>query len=216
MPENKSTLPDHQIFKDERDLRIVSTATFVYAIGVCLWTALLVGIFTFGALSSTGFDAAAWPWLIVWALVYGVSGGLLALANFNSARAITDRRDAHLSFFVAGINMLMFPFGTLLSIYSWMVLSRLSVQRLYADPLVRPALPPSAEKNDKKSGAMKKSGSIKLVESSEPEQEPMPFHEAINYADSVEEAMWKKLEEEHRLKQAEAKDEGERPASTDQ
>jgi hypothetical protein len=63
----------------------------------------------------------------------------LSILKFISGNHIKKRRSRIFSMVVAGINCLEFPYGTLLSIFTFLVLSRNSVKKLYSEPGADPA-----------------------------------------------------------------------------
>lgn len=64
-------------------------------------------------------------------LVMGITLVLSALVNALSAYFIRTRRNRMLSMVVAGLNCLLFPFGTALGVFTLIVLIRESVVELY-------------------------------------------------------------------------------------
>jgi hypothetical protein len=61
-----------------------------------------------------------------------VLGWAAAICTFVSGRFLARRRNRMFSFVMAALLCMMFPFGTVLGIFTIIVLSRESVQRLYA------------------------------------------------------------------------------------
>lgn len=55
------------------------------------------------------------------------------VANVMSARFLAMRKNRTFSFIVAGLNCIQIPLGTALGIFTFIVLSRPSVERLYAE-----------------------------------------------------------------------------------
>lgn len=171
---------------DERDLRFVVYGTYGFAGLVALGT--VMSLFTWAPLVFSGNPAG-----MIMGLVSIVGGILYAWANVNSARAIAAREDPHLSYFVAGMNMVAFPFGTILSMYTWRVLSRPSVRDIYADPHRPPSMPKQAAPQPK---AVKKDKVL----------QPAPEVQLKQFED-VEEELWREMEKEHnRRKASEAAD----------
>ncbi|HEY9790650.1 MAG TPA: hypothetical protein V6D22_09650 [Candidatus Obscuribacterales bacterium] len=181
-----------QSARDERDLKALVLGHYILAAFFAILTAALVlmaGAAVFSPYLSGGWVTAASS------LFAALGSALFAYANVHSGKAISAREDPQLSTYVAGLNtMACFPVGTFFGIYSWRVLSRPTVRDLYNAPLRgAPAIAKSAPSKPKAKDK------IKLVTTpTPPAAEPMQFHEAMAYADEKEEAMWKKLEEEHR------------------
>ena len=72
--------------------------------------------------------------LVFWTgLVGTVMGGALGGLSIASGRCIAGRRARAFSLVMAGINCLFMPFGTVLGVFTFVVLSRASVQALYAE-----------------------------------------------------------------------------------
>lgn len=69
-------------------------------------------------------------------LLMGLMMVTVALANALSARFIQTRRHRIFSMVVAGLDCLLFPFGTALGIFTFIVLLRDSVESTYAAPAV--------------------------------------------------------------------------------
>jgi hypothetical protein len=172
-----------QINRDEKDLDRVKIGTYAWCGFIVASTALtLYGVFSSMAIFGLRYTAFS-------ATVAAVFGFLYAYANYRSAKAIAQRVDPHLTFFVAGINMAAFPFGSLLSWYTWHVMTRGSVQQLYKEGT--PGLAPvNLKKTDKPKAVDKKPS---LVEAPE-----VHWGEVVSEADDAEEALWRKLEEAYK------------------
>jgi hypothetical protein len=163
--------------KDEKELEYAKIGTYVFAGFLALAAAVsLFGLFSYG-----GYGVIMVPF----GLLGVISTALFAYANYRSAKAIGQRVDPHLSYFVSGMNVMAFPFGTILSWYTWSVLSRESVQELYKQGI--PALPPAGEKK-KKAQVSKKS---KIVSEPVPE---MMWQDAVAHVDEAEEKLWAEIE----------------------
>lgn len=63
-----------------------------------------------------------------------LAGIALGIAEILSGRSIARRQKRMLSMIIAGPGVLMMPFGTILSVMTWVVLSRASVRALYGEP----------------------------------------------------------------------------------
>ena len=134
------TLPN----KDEEHLRLLAAFHYVVAaigamfaciplIHVTVGLLMVVNPGAFGG----GHQGAPPPpqWL---GLLFMVMGGLFvlvgwaaAICTFLSGRCLAKRRKRMFSFVVAAVLCAFFPFGTVLGIFTIIVLSRDSVQRLY-------------------------------------------------------------------------------------
>jgi hypothetical protein len=172
---------------DEADLNRVKIGTYVFSAVVGVWTALTL----FGLLSALGaaFAYDSGVFFLIASAAAVVSGGLYTYINYRSAKAIAQRQDPHLTYFVAGMNVMAFPLGTLLSWYTWKVLSRPSVQELYKQGV--PALPPHVPSKKK---------NPKLVAPNEPVN--IAWADTIENADDDEEKMWREMEQKANKKDA--------------
>lgn len=69
--------------------------------------------------------------------------GAQAALKLFAARAIGKRKQRMLCYVAAGLSCLQFPWGTILGVFTFMALSRPSVERMFAgDPPARIAAPP--------------------------------------------------------------------------
>ena len=71
------------------------------------------------------------PFLIAFYVIIGLFLVTLCVCNIFSGRYIRKRKNRTFSFVVAGVNCLQFPFGTALGVFTFIVLSRLSVKLDY-------------------------------------------------------------------------------------
>lgn len=78
-----------------------------------------------------GFPKEMMAVFVVFYVVMGVFISAIAAANFMSGRFIKKRRHKTFSLVVAGINCLQIPFGTVLGVFTIIVLMRPSVQSGY-------------------------------------------------------------------------------------
>jgi len=78
-----------------------------------------------------GFPKEMMAILVVFYVVMGVFISAVAVANFMSAGFIKKRKNRTFSLVVAGINCLQMPFGTVLGVFTIIVLMRPSVQTGY-------------------------------------------------------------------------------------
>lgn len=141
MPHNPPPLPPLET-KDSEHLRLVAVFHYVMA-GFSL---LGLGGLAFHYLFLNAFlgNSAMWEqmeggpppaellaifkWFYLFFGVVIVMSGVLELI---SARMIQKRRGRMFSLVIAGVNCLQFPFGTALGVFTFVVLLRPSVQRLY-------------------------------------------------------------------------------------
>ncbi len=75
--------------------------------------------------------------LLLFQWFYGIAGFFIVasgVANLVSGFMIQRRRARVFSLVVAGLNCLAFPFGTILGVFTFIVLLRSSVEELYAAP----------------------------------------------------------------------------------
>lgn len=115
-----------------------------------------------------------------------ISTALYAYANYRSGKAIAQRTDAPITYFVAGVNTMLFPFGTALSWYTWNVMMRPGVQQIYAEHAV-----PITKANDKPRLPRKP----KLVEMSDNATAPeIHWADAAAHVDDAEERLWAEIE----------------------
>lgn len=78
-----------------------------------------------------GFPKEMMAILVVFYVVMGVFVSAVAVANFMSAGFIKKRKNRTFSLVVAGINCLQMPFGTVLGVFTIIVLMRPTVQTGY-------------------------------------------------------------------------------------
>lgn len=120
-------------------------------------------------------------------LVGALSTALYSYANYRAAKAIEQRVDPHATYFVAGMNMMAFPIGTVLGWYAWSVMTRPTVQELYAQGT--PALPPAKPKAKPK---LKSTPTPKAAET--PPAPEMHWADAVAHVDEAEEKLWREIE----------------------
>lgn len=178
-----------QVAADERDLRRVVLATYAYA--AIIGIGILLSAFQIGWTIVAGLVPSVW-WLMA-AGISLLSASLYAYANVRSAQAITAKQDLHFSFFVAGLNCMAFPIGTVLSLYSWRVLARPSVRDAFGLPQISGS--PGQPAKPTRKPALKVVPD--LTEHPDLQPQTMTFHEAMAHAEDAEEEVWRKLEEEH-------------------
>lgn len=142
---------ERQQVLDEEHLRLLRIGYFVMG-GTAAFTGVfgalyaLMGAFmmaTFRSLPSRNGQAP--PEFMAWffaaiGLFIVVSAGAYAALTFLTARALRLRRSRTLCLVTAGLSCLYIPFGTVLGVFTFSVLNRPQVQRLFLAPA--PALPP--------------------------------------------------------------------------
>lgn len=89
------------------------------------------------------------PEVIAWffagfGLAFMLAAGTYALLSFLTARALRRHRARVLCYITAALSCLYIPFGTLLGVFTFIVLGRASVARLFT-PGSPSALPPSTD-----------------------------------------------------------------------
>ena len=73
--------------------------------------------------------------MIAMGFVYLIAGGVLAVLTFLAARRLNQRRGRKFCFLVAGLySVFFFPFGTLVGVFTFIVLNRDGVRRLFEEP----------------------------------------------------------------------------------
>jgi hypothetical protein len=162
---------------DEQDLNRVKWGYLVFT-GVLAVMAVLSLVSLFGY--------ASYLYMVPFGIIGAISTGLYAYANYRCAKAIEQRVDPQITYFVAGMNMMAFPFGTLLSWYTWSVMTRPTVQELYAQGT--PALAPAKPK-----AVGRKASSPRLVQAEEQAPE-MHWADAVAHVDEAEEKLWREIE----------------------
>jgi len=133
-------MPQHRSSRDEEHLKLLSVFHYVWG-GLCL-----VGLlFLFGhykifsvvaelpagkSSSPKGFSAVfdMMKWIYLVGAIACICG---AVFNFMAARFIKQRRGRIFCFVIAALNCLQVPLGTGLGVFTFIVLSRDSVRRLY-------------------------------------------------------------------------------------
>ena len=138
------TGPDPQLTKDEEHLRLLGVFNYVFA-GLSALT-VLHGVLNLVVLRSIASHAAeiqggaevpegtgtSWQVaIVVVVVVVTVLALILAVLSYLNARRIRARRDPRSSRIVAGLQCLAVPLGTALGVFTFVVLGRPSVTRLY-------------------------------------------------------------------------------------
>jgi hypothetical protein len=133
-----------QRIKDAEHLRILVVCHYVYAGMVALFSLFpiihvvfgLVMTFSpsFGAHSSSGGPPPP-QWMGLFFAGFGLAiivvGETFAVLTFLAGRSLAARRRRVFALIMAGINCLYVPIGTALGVFTILVLSRPSVQRLF-------------------------------------------------------------------------------------
>jgi hypothetical protein len=161
----------------------------IYAVLVAIASLVYLAGASYLMLSAASYYSAANLGVAVGSLLY--LAGMLGFAylNWRCANALRDHSRPQLISFVSGLNVMMFPLGTGLGIYTYRVLGRPQIAEMFGLPLTQRPAPAQVEKQ--------KSG-IRLVTAPEPTAaSEMPLHEALAYADAQEEALWKEIEDRH-------------------
>jgi hypothetical protein len=135
---------DAQQIIDNEHLKMLSIFHYVFA-GLAL-LGLLFLCFHFLIMATVMYTPGIWQTpknqsappadilVPIFAVFYTIFGGIFAAAgilNFLSARFLRHRRHRTFSLVAAGLNCLQIPFGTVLGVFTIMVLSRPSVREKY-------------------------------------------------------------------------------------
>lgn len=134
--------PDPQQIRDEEHLKLLSIFHYVAGAIHCAFAAVFIFqmIFMLAMLSIpmfAGKQGDALPAMfmgIFMAVIFGLFilfGLALGIGTILSGRFIRQRTRRTFSLVVAGINCMMFPFGTALGVFTLIVLVRESVRRMY-------------------------------------------------------------------------------------
>lgn len=144
-PPMNPPFPGSQASREDRDhLRILSVLHYVAAGLAVLGLLFLFGHYT---IMKTVMDPGHWDHqgaggpppeavlaMMRWfCLIGALLLGCIAAGNFMSARMMSKRVNRTFSMVVAGVNCIQFPIGTLLGVFTLMVLLRDSVRRIYED-----------------------------------------------------------------------------------
>lgn len=130
--------------KDEEHLKLLSTFHYVVAVIGALFASFPLIHVTIGFLMVTnpsfigihkgGPPPALFGYLfMLMGGVFVLIGWAAAVCTFISGRFLAQRRKRMFSFVVAAFLCMFMPFGTVLGIFTIIVLSKESVQRLYGD-----------------------------------------------------------------------------------
>lgn len=121
-------------------------------------------------------------------LVSALSVILSAYLNFRCGKAIAKREDDHFTYFVAGVNTMAFPFGTMLSWYTWTVMRRPSVRQIYAEG-IRPEIA------SRGSGGRSRILEAVQQRAAKPvAQQDIAWHDTLAHVDDDEEKLWQEME----------------------
>lgn len=187
-----SPVPDERAIIDREHLRLLALFHYVVGSVVGLTACILIVHFFMGlVMLLTGP-----PEMRVIGLLFAAIGGVGLLLGWTFAaltiytgKCITNRKQRTLTLVVAGINCLYFPYGTILGIFTFMVLSRDSVKRIYDDCRMAVAY----------GGVSTPFGSLNEmppIPKISPEQGP---NSGPNYHEmpDAEEKMWQEMEQRH-------------------
>jgi hypothetical protein len=133
--------PQFDYAKDEKHLAQLSLGFKIYA-GInaffsCIpFIHLFIGIMMVTGRLDNGANPppAAFGWFfIVLASVFIIGGWALSICNFYAGRFLKEHRNYTFCFVMSCINCAMMPFGTVLGIFSILVLMRDSVKNIFDD-----------------------------------------------------------------------------------
>jgi hypothetical protein len=144
-PLNCLSKEEVQRIKDEEHLRLLSSFHYIKGGVSCffgLFGFFYIGFAFFMATIATTMEKAHpakdQPPPALFFVLFGIIGGImilfglgLGIANIVSGRKIAQRRARTFSLVIATFNCLGIPYGTTLGIWTFLVLSRESVQKLY-------------------------------------------------------------------------------------
>lgn len=198
-PEQKIAGLPSQLDKNGRSLDQLALWQTGYACLVGLFS-LLYLVAAFGLVWGSSWvllSASANLMFAFFNVAYFLGMAFYAYLNFHCAQLIKARRNSRLAIYIAGLNTMFFPVGTVLGVYAYRVLMRPAVNELFNN-----SAPTTAGVPEKKKG-------LRLVVTPEPTVSPaLQFHEAMEYADAKEEALWKEIEEKHQQSQRESGGDG--------
>src|SRR5450755_588604 len=128
--------------QDREHLRLLSIFHYVMAGLACLLPLFSLIYIGMGAMMLSGKMHSSSPaamhgdlvggWIFVGAgSIFFLMGVVGAILNFLAARALATRQRRTLCLVVAGLNCLHMPLGTLLGVFTFIVLARPSVQALF-------------------------------------------------------------------------------------
>lgn len=148
---NDLTIAAKQKIIDEEHLRLLSIFHYILGAFILVYS-LFVGVYLFfisfimkGAFGNTDFNQITNTQVLsqIFGLIMTIMGIIFALtiiigiAQILSGYFIKTTKLKWFSFIIAGINCLIFPFGTILGISTFMVLSRNSVNEIYMSEEVK-------------------------------------------------------------------------------
>lgn len=133
--------PQFEHAKDERHLGQLSLGFKIYAGINALFSCipfihLFIGIMMVTGRLDDGANPppAAFGWFfIVLASVFIIGGWALSICNFYAGRFLKEHRNYTFCFVMSCINCSMMPFGTILGVFSILVLMRDSVKNIFDD-----------------------------------------------------------------------------------
>ena len=144
-----------QLARDLEHLRLLSVFHYVVAGMVALFACLPLIHFTMGLALSLGWFEGGQPQAeetMVGCLIMGVAGGFVILGWTSAAlialagRFLARRERYTYCLVVAGLECLFMPFGTVLGVFTFLVLLRDSARELFGVPaasVVGPSSPPA-------------------------------------------------------------------------
>jgi len=141
--------PDRQSILDTEHLRLLRIGYFIQAgttLFLCAFGLLYVfmGIFAFSSLprtspSQTAAQAHLMGYVLAWmGGLFTLGGAVLATLKFLTARALGRRRARMLCIITAGLSCVFVPYGTVIGVFTFVVLGRPSVQALFNDSHAHP------------------------------------------------------------------------------
>jgi hypothetical protein len=141
-----SNVPPVVRSKDEEHLRLLAVFHYIVAgigalfaciplLHVAMGVMMLMTpeVFDSGKQGAPQFPAFFGIFIIVFAGMFVLTGWAAAICTFISGLYLAKRRRRMFSFVMAALLCMFMPFGTVLGIFTIIVLSKESVQRLYED-----------------------------------------------------------------------------------
>ncbi len=135
--------PERQRKQDEEHLKLLSifyyvsgSLTALVALFPLLYGAFGVMMLTGGAAVSKPGPEAVVPVMFggcfaIAGAVFGLIGGTLAALKFYAGHSIAQHRNRTFCLVVAGLTCLAIPYGTLLGVFTFVVLGRPSVEKMF-------------------------------------------------------------------------------------
>src|SRR5688572_8006441 len=123
---------------DATALAILRTAFYAFGAIAIVWCLTIIGMTMTVVMTPTGAGLnMALPFFM--AAIHLLIAGTYAATQIYVGRSLANYKNRDLALFVGGTNFFILPFGCLLALYAWRVLSRPSVRELFMDSELQPA-----------------------------------------------------------------------------